>query len=481
MKTYDIILIGTGQATGTILPELLKRDLTVAVAESDRVGGSCVNWGCTPTKTLIASARAAHMARRGKDFGILGLQDASPSVDFSAVMKRVNDMRIPASDGFQFWLEKDTDFYYGTASFIDDHTVEINGTPIRGETIIIHTGTRARVPAIPGIDDVDWLDNKGILDLDRLPEHLLIIGGSYVGLEFAQAFRRLGSRVTVFEHNDRLLTREDPDVSAAALKILEQEGISFQFNAETTKLVRSSSSSTAAGNGVTLHYRKNSRDKNQSSRTDKAFRNDRDNQKERSIDGSHILLAAGRVPNTDMLNLEAAGVSLNQRGFIEVDDFGRTSVPRIYALGDVNGRSAFTHTSVHDGQVFLDHLKGGSRKISDRIPIHAMYIDPPLARVGMSQTEAEQNGRKIRTATMDMSSVSRAKEKSETSGFIKVIVEQETDLLLGASVFGVGGDEVIGMLAVVMQAKLPYTAIQDTVLPHPTVSELIPWVFDRLD
>jgi len=453
MKTYDIILIGTGQATGTILPELLKRDLKIAVAESDRVGGSCVNWGCTPTKTLIASARAAHMAHRGRDFGIV---NPDVSVDFSAVMKRVNDMRIPASNGFRSWLEEVTDFYPGTARFTDDHTLDIGGSEIRGEKIIIHTGTRARAPSIPGIDDVTWLDNKGILDLDRLPEHLLIVGGSYIGLEFAQAFRRLGSRVTVFEHNDRIVTREDPDISAAALEILEQEGITFQFSAETTKLAPSS----AYQDGVTMYYRQNNEDK--------------------TINGSHILLAVGRVPNSDRLNLEAAGVSVNRRGFIEVDDVGRTSVPHIYALGDVNGRGAFTHTSVHDGQVFLDHLNGGDKKISDRIPIHAMYIDPPLARVGMSQTEAEQSGKQIRTAKMDMRSISRAKEKSETSGFIKVVVEKDTDLILGASVFGVGGDEIISMFAVVMQAKLPFTAIRNTVLPHPTVSELVPWVFDRL-
>ncbi|MGM0432565.1 MAG: FAD-dependent oxidoreductase, partial [Spirochaetota bacterium] len=359
MKSYDYILIGTGQATGTILSELLERGLNIAVVESDRVGGSCVNWGCTPTKALVASARAAHMARRGKDFGI---STGELSVDFKAVMKRVNDMRFPASDGFRSWLEKTVDFYPGTAHFVDEHTVSIEGTKIRGEHIILHTGTRARKPDIPGIDSIHWLDNKGILDLWTLPEHLLVVGGSYVGLEFAQAFRRLGSSVTLFERSDRLITREDADIGEAAKEILSGEGITFEFNTQVTKLA----ASHTYQDGVTIHYQQDG--------------------KEKSLEGSHLLLAVGRVPNTDALDLDAAGVEMNDRGFINVDDVGRTSIPHIYALGDVNGRGAFTHTSVHDGQVFNDHLAGGTKKISDRIPIYAMYIDPPLARVGMSQT-----------------------------------------------------------------------------------------------
>jgi pyruvate/2-oxoglutarate dehydrogenase complex dihydrolipoamide dehydrogenase (E3) component len=453
MKSYDYILIGTGQATGAILPKLLKQKLKIAVVESDRVGGSCVNWGCTPTKTLVASARAAYMARRGKDFGI-SIPDFS--IDFEAVMKRVNDLRIPSSDGFRTWLEKTVDFYPGTARFIDAHTVSVGEKELRGEYIIIHTGTRARKPDILGIDSVHWLDNKGILDLSTLPEHLLVVGGSYVGLEFAQAFKRLGSSVTVFERSERLVTREDPDIGEVAKAILSGEGITFEFNTQVTKLAPSH----IYKNGVTLHYHQNG--------------------EEKSLDGSHLLLAVGRVPNTDALELDVAGVETNEHGFITVDDVGRTSVPHIYALGDVNGRGAFTHTSVHDGQVFNDHFAGGNKKISDRIPIHAMYIDPPLARVGMSQTEAERSGKEFLSAEMDMSSVSRAKEKSETAGKIKVVVEKDTDLILGATVFGVGGDEIIGMLAVLMQAKLPYTVLQETVIPHPTVSELIPWVFDNL-
>ncbi|TVQ37022.1 MAG: mercuric reductase [Spirochaetaceae bacterium] len=453
MKNYDVILIGTGQATGTVIGELLGRNMKIATIESDRVGGSCVNWGCTPTKTMVASARAAHMARRGSDFGV----DVSRvAIRFDKVMQRVNSMRAPASDGFRAWLEDATDFYSGSARFVDDRTVAVGDARLRGETIIIHTGTRARTPAIPGIEDVVWLDNRGILDLDSLPEHLLVLGGSYIGLEFAQVYRRFGSQVTVFEHNQRIVTREDPDISAIAFEVLSAEGIEFQLGVDAVQLAQS----RRYPDGVALTYRRGGQDT--------------------TIEGSHILVAVGRVPNTSELNLEAAGVEVDKRGFIPVDDFGRTSVPHIYALGDVNGRGAFTHTSVHDGQVFLDHLWGGSRRISDRTPIHSMFIDPPLARVGMSETEARSSDKRVLMAGMPMSKINRAREKDETAGLVKVLVEDGSNRLLGATVFGVGGDEIVGMLALAIQAGLPYTAIQDTVLPHPTVSELIPWIFADL-
>jgi pyruvate/2-oxoglutarate dehydrogenase complex dihydrolipoamide dehydrogenase (E3) component len=450
LKTYDIIIIGTGQATGTILPELLNMKLKIAVVESDKVGGTCVNWGCTPTKTLIASARAAHMARRGSDFGI---DVTDITVDFGKIMKRVNDIRFPASDGFESWLKKVTDFYPGEASFLDEHTVKVGPDTLYGKKIIIHTGTRSRKPKISGIDTVSWLDNKGMLSLDKLPEHLLVIGGSYIGLEFAQAFRRLGSRVTVLEKGGRIVSKEDSDISQIAHELLKAEGIDFHLNTEILGLEKTEE-------GVRVDYTEAGKKDSQS--------------------GVHVLIAIGRVPNTDMLNLNAAGVDVDKRGFINVNDVGQTSVPHIYALGDVNGRGAFTHTSVHDGLVFLDHLKGGGRKISDRIKIYSMYIDPPLARVGMSEQEAGRLGKKVLMATKKMDTISRAREKDEKSGIIKVLVEDESKLILGATVFGVGGDEVIGLLALAMQAGLPYTKIQDTVLPHPTVAELVPWVFADL-
>ena len=453
MKHYDVILIGTGQATGALVTELLDRDLTIAVIERDRVGGSCVNWGCTPTKTMVASARAAHMARRGADFGV---DVGGVAVRFEKVMQRVNAMRVPMSDGFQSWLEEATDFYPGSARFKDERTLSVGDARLHGEKIVIHTGTRARIPAIPGIESVKWLDNRGILELAEMPEHLLVLGGSYIGLEFAQAYRRFGSRVTVLEHNQRIVTREDPDISDIALEVLSAEGIEFQLGAEALQLA----ASKRYRDGVALSYRQEG--------------------SEATVEGSHILVAVGRVPNSDGLNLEAAGVATNERGFITVDDVGRTSVPHIYAIGDVNGRGAFTHTSVHDGQVFIDHLALGSKRISDRTPIHSMFIDPPLARVGMSETEARASGKEALMATMPMSKVNRAREKDETAGLVKVIVEAGTNKILGATIFGVGGDEIIGMLALAMQAGLPYSAIQETVLPHPTVSELIPWVFADL-
>ncbi len=449
MKQYDIILIGTGQATGTILPELLKMKLQIAVVESDKVGGTCVNWGCTPTKTFVASARAAHMARRGSDFGV----HAALTIDFKKVMERVNTIRYSASDGFKSWLKKVTDFYPGEASFLDEHSVKVGDTILQGKKIIIHTGTRARALQIPGIETVRWLDNKGILALDKLPGHLLIVGGSYIGLEFAQAFRRLGSRVTVLEHGERIVSREDPDISEIAKDVLAGEGINFRFNTEILRLDNEEE-------GVRITFTENGMEK--------------------SLSGDHVLIAVGRIPNTDMLNLPAAGVEVNKRGFISVNEVGQTSVPHIYALGDVNGRGAFTHTSVHDGQVFLEHLHGGSKSISDRTTIYSMYIDPPLARVGMSEREAAESGKRVLVATKMMDTVSRAKEKDETSGIIKVLVEEGSNLILGATVFGVGGDEIIGIPALAMQAGLPYTKLQDTVLPHPTVAELIPWVFADL-
>ena len=451
MKTYDIVIIGTGQATGTILPDLLKAGKRIAVVEEDRVGGTCVNWGCTPTKTLVASARAAHMVKRAKEFGI---GTAPGRTDFSRVMKRVNAIRDEGSSGFRAWLEDVTDFYPLHASFADAHTLNVANQQIRGETIIIHTGARARTPRIPGIDSVPWLDNKGILGLEKLPEHLLVVGGSYIGLEFGQAFRRLGSKVTVFEHSEGIIFREDAEVGSEAQKILEDEGVEFNLQVEITGLEKS-------GGGVALSYRQDG--------------------EERRAEGTHILIAAGREPATSGLNLEAAGVETGDRGYIVTDDYGRTRAEHIYALGDVNGKGAFTHTSVHDGQVFLDHyLRGGGRRISDRIPVYAMYIDPPLARVGLNASQAAKEGIDYLVGTMPMSAVSRAKEKSETRGMMQVITNPESKRILGATIFGVGGDEIIGMLALAMQAKLPYTKLQETVIPHPTVAELVPWLFSSL-
>lgn len=451
MKNYDVIIIGTGQATGTILPKLLAMKKSVAIVEGDHTGGSCVNWGCTPTKALVASARNAHMVRRSEDFGI---QVPDFTVDFPKVMDRMNLIRNSSTEGFTAWLDGATDYYRTFATFIDEHTLEVGDEKIKADQIIIHTGARASKPDIPGIDTVPWLDNKRLLGLTELPEHLVILGGSYIGLEFAQIFRRFGSKVTIIERSSSLISREDADVSKRAKAILESEGIEVFLVSTTTKIQMKGT------NTIELTYLQG--------------------EKEKKISGTHLLVGTGRLPNSDNLNLEKTGIQTDEKGYIEVDGQCRTNVPHIYALGDVNGRGAFTHTSVHDGQVYLSSLEGGKLEISDRIPIYCLYMDPPLARVGLSEKQARKKGVPFLVAKMQMSAISRAKEKSETKGFIKILVSKEDDTILGASVFGVGGDEIIGMIALAMEAKLPYQHLQNTVLPHPTVAELIPFMFSNL-
>ncbi len=452
MKRYDVILIGTGQATGTILPKLSEMGKKIAVVEGGRVGGTCVNWGCTPTKTLVASARVARAVRDAERFGI---QAGEPRIDYGRVMERVNEIRRGSSDGFRAWLEKVTDFYPGWGSFEDAHTVRIGDARIRGDEILIHTGTLSRKPDLPGIDSVPWLDNRGLLDLAELPEHLLILGGSYIGMEFAQAYRALGSRVSVLEFSDRLVPREDPDFSAVLRELLAAEGVEILLDS------RAESVRPGARGGIELEYLKDGM--------------------RAVLSGSHLLAAVGRRPNTDGLDLEKAGVLRDDRGYIAVDDRCRTGVPHIFALGDVNGRGAFTHTSVHDGQVYLSVLEGGNRSLRDRVPVYSLYTDPPLARVGASETDLKSRGKGYRRAVLRMSEVPRAREKGETRGFAKILVDEGDDRILGAGILGVGGDEAIGMLALAIRSGLPYSALTDTVLPHPTLSEMIPWMFDNLE
>lgn len=450
MESFDVIWIGTGQATGAVIPTLSKNGKKIAIAEGGPFGGSCVNYGCTPTKTLVASARAAHMAHRGADFGVTC---SNATVDFEAAMNRQKTIRKNGSNGLESWLGSldGVELHKNYARFEDEHHVRVGDRVISGETIIIHTGARARKPDIPGIDDVDWLDNARLLDLNERPDHLVIIGGSYIGLEFGQAFRRLGSKVTILEKGSQLMFREDPDIAETALDILKKEDIQVQLNVEITGVAKSRS-------GVRV-----------------------DSENAASIKGSHLLIGAGRQPNTDALNLQAAGVETDKRGHVSVNDYGQTNVPHIYALGDVNGQGAFTHTSVNDGEVFLDYFMGdGKKKISDRTLIYNMYIDPPLGRVGMSEKQARQSGRNVLMGTMPMSGVARAKEKDETDGMIKILVDADSKEFLGAAVFGVGGDEIISVIAAFMYTHQPYTVFRRTVLPHPTVAELLPFVLDDL-
>lgn len=453
MKNYDIIWIGTGQATGTIVPRLSNAGKTIAIVEGGRFGGSCVNYGCTPTKTLVASARAAHMARRGADFGV---EIDNFRIDFNTVMQRQNDIRRGNSSGLEEWLGsmKGVTLYKGYAAFEDEHTVRIGDDAISGDTIIIHTGTRARMPDIDGLGGVDWLDNVRLLDLKELPKHLVIIGGSYIGMEFGQAFRRFGSEVTIIEKSDQLMFREDADIAAAARQVLENEGVTILCSSQVQSV-------SAKNGGVQVQVQRKGADL--------------------TVSGSDLLIATGRTPNTDSLNLAAAGVQTNERGYIPVNDVTQTNIPHIFAVGDVNGRSAFTHTSVNDGEIFWDFYSGeDDRRISDRNVIYAMYIDPPLGRVGMSEKQARQSGRNVLMATRPMSRIARAVEKDETAGFVKLLVDADTEEFLGAAILGVGGDEIISTIAAFMVTGQSYKKFRRAVLTHPTVAELLPWILDDL-
>ncbi len=454
MNKYDVIWIGTGQATGTVVPRLVKAGKSVAVVEGGRFGGSCVNYGCTPTKTIVASARAAHMARRGPDFGVV---TGEISVDFAKVMERQNNMRRGASQGLENWLRgmDGVTIYNGYAAFAGTHTIQIGDALIAGETIIINAGGRARVHPIPGIENVDWLDNARLLDLEELPPHLVVVGGSYIGMEFAQAFRRLGSEVTIIERSPHLMFREDPDIAAAAKEILEGEGIAIHLNADVKRLAQDSDQ-----------------------KIDVFFEQDG---AANQVQGTHLLLAVGRVPNSDRLNLEAAGVAVNERGYIVVNDVMQTSAPHIFAIGDINGEGAFTHTSVNDGEIFWDYFSGSDDRIlSERVITYAMFIDPPLGRVGMSEKEARASGRNVLMATRPMKYIARAKEKDETAGLVKVLVDADSEEFLGAAILGVGGDEIINMFTPFMYAKQSYKLFRKAVLTHPTVAELMPWILDDL-
>ncbi|MCP4417947.1 MAG: mercuric reductase [Chloroflexi bacterium] len=454
MTKFDVIWIGTGQATGTVVPRLVAAGKAVAIVEGSRFGGSCLNYGCTPTKTIIASARAAHMARRGADFGIV---TGDVSVDFAKVMDRQNKMRHGGSKMMEGWLRgmDNVTVYAGYGEFAGSHSVKIGDEVIEGETIVLNVGGRARVFPIPGIDEVDWMDNARLLDLKELPPHLVIVGGSYIGLEFAQAFRRLGSEVTVIEGTPQLMFREDADIAAETKEILESEGIAIHLGAFVKSLAQK------APQQIEVSFEVNG--------------------KMQQVRGTHLLMAVGRVPNSDRLNLAAAGVEANKHGFISVNDVMQTNVPHIFAVGDVNGEGAFTHTSVNDGEIFWDYYSGDDdRKLSDRISTYAMFIDPPLGRVGMSEKEARASGRNVLMATKPMKYISRAKEKDETAGLVKILVDADSEEFLGAAILGVGGDEIINMFATFMVTKQSYKLFRKAILTHPTVSELMPWTLDDL-
>jgi pyruvate/2-oxoglutarate dehydrogenase complex dihydrolipoamide dehydrogenase (E3) component len=448
---FDAIIVGAGQAGPPLAGRLTAAGQRVAVVERKLIGGTCVNTGCIPTKTLVASAHAAHLARRGAEYGV---GTGSVSVDMAKVKARKDEIMLVDRKGVEDWLEgmNGCTVFRGHAVFQDPHTLRVGDDVLRADRIFLNVGGRAVVPDIPGLSDVDFLTNVSVLELDTVPTHLVIVGGSYIALEFAQMYRRFGARVTVVERGPRLASREDEDVSASVEDILRAEGIDIIVGADDVRI-------TKTGNGFELAPREGAP----------------------AVEGSHLLLAVGRRPNTDDLGLEAAGVQTDARGYIVVDDRLKTSIDHIWAMGDCNGRGAFTHTSYNDFEIVAANLLDDDpRRVSDRITTYALYIDPPLGRAGMTVDQVRSSGRKALVGKRPMTRVGRAVEKGETQGFMKVVVDAETQEILGAAILGVGGDEAIHSILDVMSAKTPYTTLSRTMHIHPTVSELIPTMLQEL-
>lgn len=451
MKKFDAIIIGSGQAGTPLVFKLASEGQKVAFIEKEHVGGTCLNVGCTPTKTYVASARRAWDTMHGEEFGVD--IPSGTKVDLKKVKDRKDAMISKSVNGILDGLRnnKNITFYEGEATFSGQKTVTINNDEITADQIFINVGGRAFVPE--SFKKVNFLDNQSILQLKEIPEHLVIVGGSYIGLEFGQMFRRFGSKVTIIERNATIIGREDKDVSEAIRQFMEKEGIEFRLNANCL------SGENNASGGVTVKVDCTSGAP--------------------EISGSHLLLAVGRTPNTDTLNLEVPGIQTNTRGFIEVNDNLETNVPGIYALGDCNGKGAFTHTAYNDYEIIADNLFAGkTRKVSDRIIAYSLFTDPPLGRAGMTLEQAKQTGKKLKVGFREMSNVARAREKGETNGLMRVIVDAETDKILGASILGTGGDEVISVILSTMYSGASYKVLRDSVLPHPTVSELIPTLLE---
>ena len=448
-QRFDAIIIGCGQAGPPLAGRLTAAGQTVALIERKLVGGTCVNTGCKPTKTMVASAYAAHLARTGADYGV---STGDVSVDMKAVKARKDKETIDSRSGLEDWIGgmKGCTLYRGQPRFEGPHEVRVGNELLHGERIFINVGGRANIPDMPGVNDIEYLTNTSMMEVDFLPRHLVVVGGSYIGLEFAQMFRRFGAQVTVVEKGPRLISREDEDVSEAVRGILEHEGIALRLNAECISFA-------PHPDGVTVGVDCTSGD--------------------RAVTASHVLLAIGRKPNTDDLGLDRAGVATDKRGYIEVDDQLRTNVPHIWAMGDCNGKGAFTHTAYNDFEIVAANLLDNDpRKVSDRIEAYALYVDPPLGRAGMTETAARKSGRKVLAGQRPMTRVGRAVEKGETQGFMKILVDADTRQILGASVLGTGGDETIHAVLELMYARAPIETLQRAVHIHPTVSELLPTI-----
>ncbi|MDQ6685042.1 MAG: FAD-containing oxidoreductase [Pseudomonadota bacterium] len=458
MTHYDAIVIGSGQAGHFLAVRMAEAGMKVALVEREHLGGTCVNDGCTPTKTMVASARAAHIARRGADFGVT--TPGPISVDMAAVRARKDRIVGESTDSLASWLAgtANLSLVWGHARFIAAHTLEVGSEQLEAPKIFINVGGRPVLPDWPGIGDVPVLTNISVMTLDVVPEHLVVVGGSYIGLEFAQMFRRFGAEVTVLEYADRLIGREDVEVSRAVQRILEREGVEFHLGVRDGRLepiggggARGTRVAFSAG-GLA-----------------------------RSVEASHVLAAVGRRPNSDDLGLDRAGISTDARGYIGVDDRLQTNVEGVWALGDVNGRGAFTHTAYNDFEIVAANLlDGGDRRVGERIAAYALFTDPPLARIGMSEAEARASGRKTLLGVMPMSRVGRARERGETQGFMRVLVDAESERIVGATLLCIEADEIIHSLLDMMYAGASYKVVQRAVHIHPTVSELIPTLLGKL-
>ena len=451
---FDAIIIGSGQAGPALAGRLTQAGMRVAFIEREHFGGTCVNDGCIPTKALVASAQAAFVARRHADFGVT--ISGQIGVDMQAVKARKDAIVQASVDGVTKWVKSmpGLTLFWGHARFVGSQTVRVNGDELTAEKIFINVGGRPVVPDWPALDEIPYLTNTTMMNVDFLPEHLVVIGGSYIGLEFAQMYRRFGSCVTVVEQGARLIGREDEDVSEAVQDVLIREGIALRLNAKCISVRRNGSGVAVAADCASGAP---------------------------EILGSHVLFAIGRRPNTEDLGLNAAGIETDERGFIRVDDQLRTNVPGVWAMGDVNGRGAFTHTSWNDYEIVAANLLDSDpRRVSQRIPAYALFIDPPLGRAGMTEREVRASGRKALIGKMPMTRVGRAKERGETLGFMKVLVDAETKRILGAALLGLNGDEIVHSLLDVMYADAPYTVISRAVHIHPTVTELIPTLLQHL-
>jgi len=454
MHDYDAIIIGTGQAGPALAARLSQAGMRLAVIERKFFGGTCVNTGCIPTKALVASAYAAHMARRAADFGVTIRGEIA--VDMAGVKARKDDISGRSRAGVESWVRglPGCTVIEGHARFTGPHSVAVGGTMLRAGRIFINVGGRAAAPPIPGLEHTPYLTNSGMMELGELPDHLVIIGGSYIGLEFAQMYRRFGSRVSVVEMAPQVIPREDEDISAAVADILESEGVALHTGAECIRV-----SGQTGSIAVTLR------------RADTA----------REIAGSHLLIATGRRPNTDDLGLEAAGIETDERGYIKVDDQLRTNVEGVWALGDCNGRGAFTHTAYNDFEIVAANLLDGDpRRVGDRIPAYCLYTDPPLGRVGMTEAEARRTGKPYLVARRPMTRVGRAVEKGEALGFMKILVDAADRRILGAALLGVGCDEVVHAILTLMYAGASCDVMQRAMHIHPTVSELLPTMLGEL-